>query len=452
MVRSLFTMCIHKVFPGITLRYRLLINSLNAILSNSVDQQSQIDLLSYQLKNIHQDFLVISQSVHNSERFIMKRKAPWRCVFLVHSVETWSSLHAVWLAMSKDPRFDPIVVTIPRKYPGSDGLGNEGNTHKVMKYRNIPHIRIASGGLFDDLYAVRALEPQIIFRQSHWDADISPAFAVEWLGFAKLYYIDYSIAPLHVSGFRASPLYRRASRIFIANEAIREFMPSTLPVIATGHPRVDYLRQAEPSWPITTGNKFKIIWSAHHSTGTDWSNFGTFWMVKSFMLNLAQQHPEIDFLFSPHPALVSQMQSLSNTSTSEFDVFCARWCALPNTGVLTDGDYAGPFKASDLLIVDGISFLLEYQLNQKPVLFIEREDHSPFNALGVLVRKGVHPIPAEQPEMLVPWLNHFLSGGKDPLQNEQKTLCETLFNQQSVPEVILETIANDMASSLNQNE
>lgn len=447
MVRSLIAMGIRRVFPGITLRYRRLIDSINAILSNSVHQQSQIDSLSSQLNDIRQKLLVVSQSIHHSERLIMKRKAPWRCVFLVHSVEIWSSLHAVWLEMSKDPRFDPIVVTIPRKYPGSEKLCNEENTHNSMKSKGIPHIRIISGDLFDDLSTLRALEPQIIFRQSHWDADISPAFAAEWLGFAKIYYIDYSIAPIHVSGFRASPLYRRASGIFIANDAIREFMPSTLPVITSGHPRVDYLCHAEPIWPINTGNKFKIIWSAHHSTGTEWTNFGTFWMVKSFMLNLAQVHPEIDFLFSPHPALVSQMQSISNTSSSEFDVFCARWCALPNTGVLTNGDYAGPFKASDLLIVDGISFLLEYQLNQKPVLFLEREDHSPFNAFGVHVKKGVHPIPAEQPEMLVPWLDHFSSGGKDPLQNEQKALCETYFNQQRVPEAILESIANDMAAS-----
>lgn len=164
-----------------------------------------------------------------------------------------------------------------------------------MKSKGIPHIRIISGDLFDDLSTLRALEPQIIFRQSHWDADISPAFAAEWLGFAKIYYIDYSIAPIHVSGFRASPLYRRASGIFIANDAIREFMPSTLPVITSGHPRVDYLCHAEPILPINTGNNFKIIWSAHHSTGTEWTNFGTFWMVKSFMLNLAQVHPEIDF-------------------------------------------------------------------------------------------------------------------------------------------------------------
>ncbi|WP_220755941.1 hypothetical protein [Citrobacter braakii] len=80
-------------------------------------------------------------------------------------------------------------------------------------------------------------------------------------------------------------------------------------------------------------------------------------------------------------------------------------------------------------------------------MFLEREDHSPFNAFGVHVKKGVHPIPAEQPEMLVPWLDHFSSGGKDPLQNEQKALCETYFNQQRVPEAILESIANDMAAS-----
>ncbi len=447
MIGSLLLAGLRVAFPGIVRRYRQHVDCMNDLRCRSQALQDETEKISAQLHNLQSLLLGVHQSVLHTERSTVSRTEPWRCVFLVHSVETWSSLHDVWQAMVKDSRFEPVVATIPRQYPGSAEPEGEDKTHEGLLLLNVPHLRLTSSDAMEDLAFLHLLAPHMIFRQSHWDEDISPAFSASQLSFARLYYVSYGIAPIAQHGLKleVSPLQRRCRKIFVANESVKELLPASLPVAVTGHPRVAYLQRAKPSWPLDTGNQFKIIWSAHHAIETGWNDFGVFWQVHGKMLALAQCYPEVDFLFSPHPALITRLNGLSGTKKDEFNEFKERWDALPNTGVLENGNYAGPFKASDLLIVDGLSFLLEYQLNQKPVLFFERPDHSPFNTFGEKVKQGVHPVSADNPDELRHWVSYFLSGRKDPLVGFQQSLVNALTPRKDASAAILQIIAEDMA-------
>ncbi|ECY3620479.1 hypothetical protein AU608_22485, partial [Salmonella enterica subsp. enterica serovar Poona] len=75
--------------------------------------------------------------------------------------------------------------------------------------------------------------------------------------------------------------------------------------IVTGHPKVDYLLSVAPKWPFNGKGRKRILWSPHHSIGKGWSDFGVFPDYWEYMIELSQSWGEVDFVFCPHPALVT---------------------------------------------------------------------------------------------------------------------------------------------------
>lgn len=45
-----------------------------------------------------------------------------------------------------------------------------------------------------------------------------------------------------------------------------------------------------------------------------------------------------------------------------------------------------------MLVTDGISFLAEYPLTNKPIIYIENPNHLPFNENGVLAKRCCHTV------------------------------------------------------------
>ena len=107
----------------------------------------------------------------------------------------------------------------------------------------------------------------------------------------------------------------------------------------------------------------RIVWSAHHTIGRGWTDFGAFHLMRDDMLAWAERCADVQFVFMPHPALLPFPDSeASPVSRAEFDAWMRGWTALPNTGVLSEADYGPTLAASDLMVTDGLSMLVEYQI------------------------------------------------------------------------------------------
>ena len=63
---------------------------------------------------------------------------------------------------------------------------------------------------------------------------------------------------------------------------------------------------------------------------------------------------------------------------------------LDNLSIDDDWNYINSFEWSDMLITDGISFIAEYPLTNKPIVFIENPNHMKFNQNGQLARQCCH--------------------------------------------------------------
>ena len=96
------------------------------------------------------------------------------------------------------------------------------------------------------------------------------------------------------------------------------------------------------------------------------------------MLEYAKSHPEIDWLFKPHPLLHKTIVSLNLMTAEQADDYYQQWAEMPNGQVCLDGRYWDFFKTSDCIITDSISFLVEYLPTTKPVLRID-SGHARYN-------------------------------------------------------------------------
>lgn len=426
---------------------RLLLDTRHAI---QEDVRHQIEGVHHHLHGIKQVANLIA-----ARRSIRKRI---KVVFLVHHIEAWDSLADVFQAMHEADDFEPLVVSINRRFPGEREFGFEPVIHEKLSQSRVPHLRLGMQDSYQALDLIKAMDPDIIFRQSQWDGDVPPAFHTNELRFARLCYVPYGVLAMirtqDVGGGERdvvsdSEWHRACWRIFYATDWDVQRITATsarqnLNVVCTGHPKVNRLiREGEltRNWPISSSreNAIRIIWSPHHSIGKSWNNFGLFPTVYKDMLSWAKSDPNVEIVFSQHPALLPQiLQTDVGISSTDLNDFLAEWASLPNTSVLAAGNYAGVMQASNFLISDGLSFLMEYQFFNKPVLFLEREDHVAFSKSGERVIEGTHRVKTlDEAKALI---QRFHAGELDPLAIKQRELVQWLQGHGNAVKNILDAI------------
>ena len=337
---------------------------------------------------------------------------PIRVVFLSFYFEAWDSLAPIYRLMVEDERFDPIVVSIPRRLTGDTDFHDEQLVSDFYDSVNVPHLRFDFADSAEGTRALEELKPDYVFINYPWQRNYQPGFRVEVLSrFTKVCYVPYYSLPLvnepGTSGV-APHLYRQrshqlAAMVFTQDAAVRDAYASTqrgnAHVHLTGSPKLDSLVELANSgaghWPIprpsgigvgaNRSRQFRLMWAPHHSYSEAWLNFGVFAEMHRPMLEFARSHPQVDVVCRPHPFLFGTLVDRDVLSQAELDAWLAAWNALPNTAIDSGGEYATMFKACDLLVTDGISFLGEYPLaTGKPAIFVEKPGHWQFSPLGEL--------------------------------------------------------------------
>ncbi|KQQ58478.1 hypothetical protein ASF69_13890 [Rhizobium sp. Leaf311] len=448
---------LHEASQDIARNVRDLSSSNNTFANNLVE--SVKNLARSNEASAANNFAQLRQIVHTGIRKMPTTSGKIRCVFLVHLIEAWDAQIDIFHAMQKDDRFDPIVISIDRVFPGDNVCGGESSISESLTNLGVPHLRLGMPNSFEGLDVLRALMPDVIFRQSHWDRDYPPAFRTPELGFARLCAITYGVSI--VAKFSHSepsneispmafdqPYHRSAWRVFCETEQTQSYFRSFQhsdpnKFVLSGYPKHERLASfiGRGSWPIKNdGEKaFRVIWAPHHSVGSDWLAFGVFHRIYRDMLSWAQRSPRIEFVLKPHPALFALVVKMGLISQADINDFRTRWESLPNCTIV-DGQYGELFDASDLMLTDGISFLTEYQLFNKPLVFIDSQRRVPFNALGELASACAEHV-TTMPQIEAAVMAY--ANGKPWQQGEERArLLEKLLpNERPSTEIVLDAIA-----------
>ena len=323
----------------------------------------------------------------------MNSSRPIRVVFLSFYFEAWDALADIYRLMLDDPRFEPIVISIPRRLTGENDYSGEDRVSEFYDSQGISHLRFDFEDATVGTEELRKLAPDYVFLNYPWQRNYQPGYRAEVLSeFTKVCQVPYySFALINEPGDHgvAPYLYTQRSHqlsslIFTQDPAVVDAYANTSRgnshVHLTGSPKIDSLVSNAREQEF---DRYTMVWAPHHSYSSHWLNFGTFASMHKEMLHFAEQRADIDIIMRPHPFLFGTLAERGVVNKAELDDWLFAWNSLPNTSIETGGDFASLFKSCDLLLSDGISFIGEYPLvANKPGVFLENADHWDFSPIG----------------------------------------------------------------------
>ena len=335
---------------------------------------------------------------------------PIRVVFLTFYFEAWDAFDAIYKQMKADDRFDPIVISMPRKLTGYEKFQDEELVSSYLDSIHIEHERFQFKKSKDGLARLRELSPDYIFLNYPWQRNYKKNYQIEKLiEFTKVCYVPYfSTSLVNEPGVQGVALHQYtqvthelAHLVFLQDadtKAAFDANGRADHAFLTGTPKIDALLEAKekvtPVWSIDRtlpdGSKpLRVIWAPHHSYGVSWLNFGHFTKQRKPMLDYAKSHPEIDVVLRPHPFLFGTLTGRDLMTAEDLKSWREAWDALPNTFTDIDGPFTSLALASDALITDGVSFIAEYPLvTKKPAIFWEKPGHWEFSNLGDIAEQS----------------------------------------------------------------
>lgn len=297
---------------------------------------------------------------------LRKEKRQLRVCFLVSENEKWNA-QSLYDAMEKSEDFYPLVV-VTRLI---DMKGRSSFQHNVEFFKNCcKNVEIGFDEKANQSIDLKSFKPDIVFYQQPWDlyANQSP---VHILDCALSYYFSYGIgtSPVclqcHLENF-----YLALQKHFVFSEKEKQLcvdlcncLDSTTSVV--GHPKLDvYNDYDEKSF-----QKKYIIYAPHHSFSKDsMVKLGTFDWNGKYILEWAKSHPELKWVFKPHPSLKHILLYDGLMTPNEIEQYYQDWADL---GIYyNDGNYFDLFKNSKCLITDSSSFLVEYFPTKSPVIHL----------------------------------------------------------------------------------
>lgn len=325
-------------------------------------------------KKIRRNCNYIQKNKTNVYKKIKKKwgKEPLKVIFYVHDCSKWKS-QTIYDLMAKDSHFEPLIIVTKAATPETSlNYLNEDDLKKSYDFFKNKNMNVEYG--YDvknnSFIPFKIFNPDIIFYGHPWFVETQQG-PVVCSKFALTYYIPYFLANTALYVEYDLRFHQYLHKHYVLNSYIKKFYEErqkykTTNIHAIGHPQLDYFYLNKNK---KYENKYVIYaphWSAATTTGIRYS---TFLETGEYILNFAKKHPEINWIFKPHPVLHLQLTNVSKVWTKEkWENYCQEWEKIGK--IYNTGDYLDIFMNSQALITDCGSFLTEYFLTEKPVIHL----------------------------------------------------------------------------------
>lgn len=300
-----------------------------------------------------------------------------RVLFIVSEIAKWKE-QTLYEAMERSGEFEPIVGLSAWNKQG--GLPpDELNAIHVraeaffdrMGCRHVRTVTTEDGQvLYHDL---SEFNPDIVFYTEQWSpCDKQDPLSVS--RYALTCFLPYYVPDFGIMRIDCHQPVERFSRFYYClgdswAKAYRRNMWLTAhcaQYVVTGHPALDEFNRQADRQP----KEGYVIYAPHfsfpHPKQLDFYTIGTFDWNGFAILEYAEKHPEVKWVFKPHPILRTILSELGVMTSSEVDAYYARWAKIAISSF--DADYQELFLESRVMITDSASFLPEYGSTGRPVI------------------------------------------------------------------------------------
>ena len=351
----------------------------------------------------------------------LKGKTPIIAAFYVYDDTKWKC-QSVYDLMEKDERFEPYIFVTKNAAPENNcNYQTDEDFNKVYVFFKNKDMRVLKA--FDTAkgryipFEEMSPKPDIIIYQHPWYVETSQG-PVVCSKFALTYYVPYFISDTEERFECDLRFHRYIYKYYIPNDFYKKLYSPFMPdngkkLVTVGYPFFDYfyLNKEEQD------NKY-TIYAPHWTVCGNNIRYGTFDWNGREILEYAENHPELNWVFKPHPLLYKFLYTSGYMSKEAADEYYRRWA---KAGILYDkGDYLDLFRKSQMLITDCGSFLIEYFVTQKPCIhllsekfkgnnfvqqicktYYEAKNINEFNEyLDILINRGQDPKKPEREEVL----------------------------------------------------
>ena len=364
----------------------------------------------------------------------------------------------VYHKLVQEPNVDTKVIVSPLNDRDKEGCLDsyiqtlnwfKENKYEVIEGLNIDTMQFAT---WEDI----GFYPDILFQVSSWFTSMPQC---QWFSELSLntlmIYIPYSIylADSQDKKYSVNMIYNKE----MTNLMWRVYCDSAFNLSGykkyqllkgknvrySGYTKMDYFYKTKNSleskveeiWKCPVGRDIKeykrVIICPHYTVGNDnfVIQFSTFQKNMWFWPYLAQKYEDrVSFIFKPHPSLkVRSIQEGLFKSYDEYDEYIKKWDSLPNACVVQDAGYLDCFATSDAMIMDSVSFLVEYLYTGKPLLFLTRPEQA-FLEIGERVKNVYYRASGENYAEIEAFLNKVVLGNSDDMKEQREKLLDEDYN------------------------
>ncbi len=154
----------------------------------------------------------------------------------------------------------------------------------------------------------------------------------------------------------------------------------------SGLPKVDELINKSFTirknlWKVSNNTKLKVLWAPHFNMAKGMN--GTFHENYRWFFNFAKKHNEVSWIVKPHPRMkIGVVEAGVFKNVNEYEKYLDGWQSLNNARVIEYGNYYDIFETSDAMILDSLSFIVEYLYSGKPQLLLLSEKPRELGGIG----------------------------------------------------------------------
>ena len=229
------------------------------------------------------------------------------------------------------------------------------------------------------------------------------------------------------------------------NKILMNYSATNVKTIISGFPRYDdiddYKNKESKSWLFSKKNQYRVMWTPRWCTNEGNCSFFDY---KDLMVKFAQKHTDIALLFRPHPQAFLNWNRTGELTEKEAQVYKSLYQQSSNMSIDDKKTYFDTIFSSDCLISDTSSFIADYFMTGKPIIYCHKVDM--FNELSKKMSEGFY------------WVNNWneleeilnnLRNGIDDLKEKRLEILNDLksYNGGSA-QIILNTLKQDAKKTL----